>query len=72
MIFFALKYKKEIQKNLNKVLMNPERGGALYPRISKEMMRGFINQYATIVGRVQNVSGTKMTVMTSETDKSSI
>lgn len=50
--------------------MNPERGGALYPRISKEMMGSFKNQYATIVGRVQSVNGTKMTILTSETDKS--
>lgn len=50
--------------------MNPERGGALYPRVSKEMMGSFKNQYATIVGRVQSVNGTKMTILTSETDKS--
>lgn len=49
--------------------MNPERGGALYPRITREMMRSFVNQYATVVGIVQNLSGTKLTISTSDKGK---
>eukprot|EP00331_Platyophrya_macrostoma_P009109 CAMPEP_0176425762 /NCGR_PEP_ID=MMETSP0127-20121128/11564_1 /TAXON_ID=938130 /ORGANISM="Platyophrya macrostoma, Strain WH" /LENGTH=118 /DNA_ID=CAMNT_0017806949 /DNA_START=35 /DNA_END=391 /DNA_ORIENTATION=+ len=52
--------------------MNPEKGGALYPRISREMMRNFVNQYATVVGRVQNISGTKMTILTADNDKATV